>query len=192
MTGIEDVIRSLLFRRPSEPPPAGSVERLADGTFHLDHHDPDHVYLLTVREVPRVPLPVEGPTEVGEFDGVRAHLVRVALANHVEVTLDAEPGPARETASRDFAIRYEEWGRRADGDPPPPWPAERFRRLVPGLSDDTGTAYRLASGQAGGTGTEWEVRWSFLPTPPPAARRLTLRFSPGGGEALTIDVPLPR
>ncbi|MEU8333639.1 hypothetical protein AB0J14_37640 [Micromonospora arborensis] len=62
MTGIEDVINALLFRQPKWSPSAGSsVERLGNGEFHVDYHDPDHVYLVTVRHIPRVRLPLEHP-----------------------------------------------------------------------------------------------------------------------------------
>ncbi|WP_406038695.1 hypothetical protein OG799_26490 [Micromonospora sp. NBC_00898] len=192
MTDLEGVIRSLLFRHQPEPPPASSVERLGDGALHVDYHDPDHVYLVTVSQVPRIRLPLQRPLAVGEVGGVRAQLVQVALANHIEVTLDAEQGPSRQAGLSDFLDRYENWGQRADPESPPPqWPAEAFTRLIPGVSDDIDTPYRLASGQAGGSGTEWEVHWSFLPTPPVEARLLTLRFSPPSGTPVKIDLPLP-
>ncbi|GAA2361464.1 hypothetical protein [Dactylosporangium salmoneum] len=194
MTALEDVIRALLFRRPGvEPEPrARSVERLDDGTFHVDYHDPDHVYLVTVRQIPRVRLPLERPAPVGQVGGVRAELVQVSLANHIEVVLDAEPGPPREAALDAYLTSYGQWAERAEpGSPPPPQPGEQFGRIALAVSDDSGTAYRLASGQLGGTGMEWTVRWLFRPTPPVTARRLTLDFTSPAGPPVSISLPLP-
>lgn len=193
MTDLAGVIRSLLFRHSGEPEPVTrSVERLDDGTFHVDFDDPEHVYLVTVREVPRIRLPLEHPVLVGEVDGVRAELLRVSLANHVEVVLGAEQGPSREAASTDFAAAYRQWEEQVEPGAPPPWPGERLGTTALVVSDDVGTPYRLASGQTGGEGTEWEVRWGFRPTPPATARRLTLDFTPSAGESVRIELPLPQ
>ncbi|MFC6019826.1 hypothetical protein ACFP2T_26920 [Plantactinospora solaniradicis] len=192
MTDLAGVIRSLLFSRSMEPSPvASSVERLDDGTFHVDYHDPDHVYLVTVRQVPRIRIPLEQTVLVGEVAGVRAELVQVSLANHVEVVLDAEQGPSREAASDDFAAAYRRWEEQAEPGAPPPWPGEQFGNVALAVSDDIGTAYHLVSGQTGGMGTEWEVRWSFRPTPPATAGRLTLDFTPPAGESVRVELPLP-
>jgi hypothetical protein len=98
--------------------------------------------------------------------------------------------PAREAALSDFRNRYAGWERQPTTEPPS-WPAEEFMRTKVSASDDAGTAYRFASGQAGGTGTEWEARWRLLPTPPAGARRLTLHFAPPGGPAVDVDFALP-
>jgi hypothetical protein len=188
---LADVVGSLLFRRPEEPLPASTVERLGEGVFHLDYDDPDRVYLVTVRQVPRIRLPLERPVVVGEAAGVRAQLVGVALANHIEVALDAEEGPSRQAGLSDFMARYEEWGRQAGREPPPSWPAEEFARIALSASDDVGTVYRHASGESGGSGTEWVVRRALLPTPPAQARRLTLHFSAPTGPPVDIGFPLP-
>ncbi|MFG2045237.1 hypothetical protein [Dactylosporangium sp. NPDC048998] len=194
MTDLEGVIRALLLRRPwAEPEPVSrSVERLDDGTFHVDYHDPDHVYLVTVRQIPRIRLPLERPLIVGEVDGVRAELLQVSLANHIEVTLDAEQGPPRGAALNDYATSFKRWAERAGhGSPPPPSPGEQFRRIALAISDDSGTPYRLASGQFGGTGTECLAWWGFRPTPPEIARRLTLDFTSPAGTSVRVNLPLP-
>lgn len=192
MVDLEDVIRSL-FRQPTGPTHENrSVERLDNGAFHLDYYDPDHVYLVTVRQVPRIRLTLERPLLVGSVAGVRAELVQVSLANHIEVVLDAEQGPPREAASSSFMASYRQWEGQAErGSRPPPWPAEHFRRIALTVSDDIGTPYHLASGLIGGTRTEWEVRWLFRPTPPVTARRLTLEFTPPTGAPVKIDLSLP-
>ncbi|KAB1913466.1 hypothetical protein [Micromonospora sp. AMSO31t] len=193
MTDLEDVIRAL-FRPPGSEsvPRAGSVDRLDNGTFHVDYHDSDHVYLVTVRQVPRIRLPLARPVLVGRVAGVRAELVQVSVANHIEVRLDAEPGPPRETALRHYLASYQQWEERAEhGAPPPPWPAEQFKRISLAVSDDVGTPYRLISGQLGGMGTEWALHWGFRPPPPATARRLTLDFTSPDGAPAKIDLPLP-
>jgi hypothetical protein len=137
-------------------------------------------------------LPLERPVFVGEVAGVRAELVQVSLANHIEVTLDAEQGPARETALNGYLAAYRQWEERAErGSPPPQWPAERFGAIALALSDDRGTPYRLASGQLGGMGTEWTARWLFRPTPPVTAHRLTLDFTSPGETPVRISIALP-
>ncbi|MBE1485355.1 hypothetical protein [Plantactinospora soyae] len=192
MTDLAGVIRSLLFRHPTESSPVpGSVELLDDGTFHVDYHDPEYVYLVTVRQVPRVRLPLDRSMPVGEVAGVPAELVQVSIANHVDVLLDAGPGPSRDAASNDFAAAYRQWERQAEPDTPPPWPGEQLGAIALAVSDDVGTSYRRVSGQTGGPGKEWQVRWSFRPTPPATAGRLTLDFTPPAGAAVRIDLPLP-
>jgi len=189
VSSLEDVVRAL-FRGRTDIPQPRHVQRLGAGVFHLDHEDPDHVYLVTIREIPRVELPLDHPVVVGPVGGVPAQLVRVAIANHVELRLDAVPGPAQDAALREFTDRFEEWSRAGTHEPPPAWPAEEFARIRVSVSDDLGTPYRISSGQSGGTGTEWEVRWSFLPTPPPQATRLTLRFFPPAGTETVVALPL--
>lgn len=60
------------------------------------------------------------------------------------------------------------------------------------ISDDVGTVYRRHCGTAGGHGTEFEVRWSFVPVPPAQAAKLTLRFTPYADATVDIVVPLFR
>ncbi|MGI5153038.1 hypothetical protein ACQEVC_42780 [Plantactinospora sp. CA-294935] len=193
MTDLDDVVRALFQPSDSEPAPrVRSVERISDGALHVDYHDPGHVYLVTVRRVPRIRLPLERPVPVGVVGGVQAELVQVSVANHIEVTLDAEPGPARETSLRDYLSSYGQWEERtAHATPPPQWPAEQFRRIAVEVSDDVDTPYRLVSGQLGGTGSESTVQWGFRPPPPAAARRLTLTFTSPDGPLAKIDLPLP-
>ena len=176
-----------------DPRPTGrSVQRLSDEAFHVDYHDADHVYLVTVRQVPRVRLPLERPVRVGDSDGVGVELAEVTVANHVEIVLDGEQGPARDAAFEAFTARYKHWeAGAARGSPPPPWPEEQLTRIAIEVSDDIGTAYRKDCGQSGGMGTEWECRLAFLPTPPPTAHSLTVVATPPGGPRVTVQIPLP-
>jgi hypothetical protein len=112
-----------------------------------------------------------------------------AVANHVEVTLDAALGPARDAALAAFGEGYRRWERVDDQSRPPAWPAEQLGTISITVVDDLGTVYRRESGGAGGHGTEFRSRWNFLPTPPAAAVWLTLRFTPQAGTPLEASFP---
>jgi hypothetical protein len=193
MTDVNDVIGDL-FPGPRQAPRAGrQIERIGEGTYHLDYHDSDHVYLLTLRQIPRVQLPFPRPYVVGDVDGAQVVLVQVSVANHIEVMFDAQGGPARQAVLADYRDRFEQWAARPDqrNVSPPDFPGERISVLRPQVSDDLGTTYRAVSGQAGGSGTEWEATWRYLPIPPSDARLLRLRFSPPGARPVELDLPLP-
>jgi hypothetical protein len=94
-----------------------------------------------------------------------------------------------ETMSRDVRLERErqEWAERfkAAGsdqtEKPPPMPGVAvFERLTGVLSDDVGTEYRRAGGQAAGSGTDWDARWIYTPAPPAEARTLRFEFSVDG------------
>jgi hypothetical protein len=59
------------------------------------------------------------------------------------------------------------------------------------LSAYATTDYRRESGEAGGHGTEFRSRCNFLPAPPAAAGRLTLRFTPQVGTPVEVELSLP-
>ncbi|WP_436533611.1 hypothetical protein [Actinoplanes sp. HUAS TT8] len=182
----EDAIHALLFRRPGEFRPNSTTTRLEQGVYHADFHDdPDNVYLVTVRQVPRVTLPLDGPVVVGEAGGVRALLVKVALANHVEVTLDAEDSPAARATADERRAAWLAWAEQPGGDPPS-WPGEVFMHFPIAVTDDLGTVYRFTTGAGGGEDTPWRSHRNFLPVPPPQARRLTIGFPAG-----EIELALP-
>ncbi|MFC3736731.1 hypothetical protein [Paractinoplanes deccanensis] len=164
---------------------------LDDGVVQVEYAGDDHVYLVTVRQIPRVALPLQGPVEAGEVSGVPVELVGVAVANHVEVTLDAARGAARDAALSAFRQLYRRWEHDKGRGEPPSWPAEEIGAIPMAISDDLGTVYRRHSGRAGGHGSEFEARWSYLPVPSAQASRLTLRFAPHGGDPVEVELPLP-
>jgi hypothetical protein len=199
---IEDVVGELWpGRRDAVPPSAGdpSIARLdlmdprvPRATLHLDYGDGDHVFLVTIREVPRVPLTLDQAVRVGDIDGVEVALASVAIANHVEIGLDALPGPIRNERTHLFQAARASWEAAAQpGSVPPPWPAESLRPLVIGLSDDVGTDYRHVSGESGGEDTPWAAIWRFLPRPPEAAGQLRLAFTAPGQATVDIELRLP-
>lgn len=180
----EDAVEGLFGRHDRRRPlPNRSMHRLDQGVFHFDFRDddPDNVYLVTVERVPRVRLPLEPPVVVGEVDGVRALLVRVSVANHVEVTLDAEDSPRTRTLTEAYLAAEAVWVNASGPDQHPPESpgAERFLHLLISVTDDAGTEYHMSSGSGGGSDTPWRMHWDFLPVPPPQARRLTIHFPAG-------------
>ncbi|KUL28864.1 hypothetical protein [Actinoplanes awajinensis] len=200
----EEAVEALLFPRPGNPGPDSSMERLppttpdrltpagmegpALATCHAEFlDDPDHAYLVTVERVPRVRLPLSNPVLAAEtHDGVRALLTDVAIANHVEVTLDAEATPATRAAVTAYRAAFEAWATSPDRDHPPSWPGETLMHLPVTVTDDLGTSYRMSSGHGGGDGAEWRAHHKFLPRPPAAARLLTIHLPAG---ATTFPLP---
>jgi hypothetical protein len=94
-----------------------------------------------------------------------------------------------ETMSRDVRLERErqEWLERCEaagsdqaGNPPPMPGIAVLERLTAVVSDDVGTKYRRAGGQAAGSGTEWDARWIYTPAPPAKARALRFEFSVDG------------
>jgi hypothetical protein len=61
MMDLDGVIESLLSPRRADPWPSRHVQRLDDGSYHLDYGDPDRVFLMNVREIPRTRLPLPQP-----------------------------------------------------------------------------------------------------------------------------------
>jgi hypothetical protein len=202
MVDLGDVAGYLLHQPgdPEEPPrprqrsvqlmsEVGSRE-LAD--YHLDYSDPDHVFRLTLRRVPRIRLPLGEPPLVRTVDGVAVVLASVGLANHVEVRLDALPGPARDAATSAFRQTMDAWSQAAAVDPSldhPPWPSDAYMWLPVEVSDDAGTTYRFDVGNSGGDGTEWVAERRYRPVPPPEASALTVTVR--GDDVVTVTLALP-
>ncbi len=163
--------------------------RLDQGVYHVDYReDPDHAYLVTIQRVPRIRLPLPAPILAGEVNGVRALLVQVSVANHVEVTLGAEDTPATRATTEAYLAAERAWADTPGPDVHPPTSpgAEAFPHLPIAVTDDRGTAYRISGGSGGGPETPWRMHWDFRPAPPPDARRLTIRFPAG-----EVELPLP-
>jgi len=173
-------------RDPVDRPELYMKSVIGPGQVDVDYGDPDHVFLVTVTQVPRVHLPTGDPL-VTELDGVPVRLVDVELANHVTVVLEAV-GPLADAESREYTAAFEAWAATGgqDGEPPS-WPAERLAEVPYQLTDDVGTAYRMASGEAGGAEHPWRSVWHHLPTPPSDARLLRIAF-PGSP---VVELPLP-
>jgi hypothetical protein len=168
-----------------------SAFRAAPGVLHLDYGEDEGVFLVTVQQVPRIRLPLGAPVHVATVDGVGIALVSVALANHVEVRLDALPGPRQAELTGAFEAEHGAWAAAAQPDAmPPPWPAESCTALGIAVADDVGTAYVRAFGQAGGDGTPCETRATFRPQPPDEATSLILTFTAPDAEPATVTLPL--
>jgi hypothetical protein len=188
----QTVVDSLFSARSRQTPfTPRSRCTLREGVYHLDYHD-DHVYVVTIQQIPRVRLPIDPPVTVANIDGVAIQLVGVSYANHVEVVLDAEPGPERDAQLEGFWTAWQQWADRADIEQPgPSWPATALTQIVITIGDDAGTDYRFAWGEAGGMDTAYQNAMAFTPGPPPEARTLTITFAAPEQAPVTVEVPLP-
>ena len=180
------------FADPRTPRPQSmDAELLAPGVVHVDHHDAGHVFRVTVEQVPRRQLPV-GDALVGHLGEVAVHVTQLVVDNHVTVRLEGR-GPAADAEDAERRRRYDDWVAtcRSRSDPPPAWPAERLQDAVQiALSDDVGTEYRAASGQAGGDDAPWEALRRYLPAPPATAAELQVHLRIEGQPDAHLRVPL--
>jgi len=154
-----------------------SYSWLGPGAYHLDYGDEDHVFLLTVQQIPRRRLGPPQPLEVGSIDGLTVLLVAVIVDTYVHVHLEIAESERRRELLEEYEKDFERWASvRHNEAMPPMQPGERLMRTAISVSDDVGTSYSCGSGQAGGSGTEWVGRRSIPPAPPASAHRLTVRL----------------
>lgn len=177
MVDLNEVSKELLARSEEgrSLAPRRSATRLQPGLWHLDYRDDEHVYLLSVQQVPRRRLGPEQPLPLGSIDGVEIALTGVVTDNYVHVQIAGLPGQRRDELARQHEQAFNDWALRRstgqDGEPPAQ-PGERLMRVRVSLTDELGTAYAWAGGKAGGSGTEWLSSQALLPVPPPAAHQL--------------------
>jgi hypothetical protein len=180
MVDLETATQLLAFgeRERIRPPRGAWISLVDDGVVHADFGDDDHVFLVTVTQVPRRRLDVGRPV-VATADGTDVALSGVEVDNHVTVRL-AFAGARGDTIRAEYERVLQAWERGAG--PPPDHPAERLMAIDVRVSDDVGTRYRWTGGDAYAiTATR-----HFRPAPPPAATTITVRV----GDT-RIDVPLP-
>jgi hypothetical protein len=160
---------------------------MGPGIYRLVHGDPEEVFVMTVREVPRRRLGPDAPLVIGELEGVTARVTGLVIDTHVHVDLDVAQSSRRDELLEQYRAEFEAWVPAAKtGAAPPPQPGNRLARVEIELGDDAGTEYVQVMGQSGGTGTEWLAQKSYLPVPPDHARQLTLRAQvPGQPEVTT-------
>lgn len=165
-----------------------SALRIQRGVVHLDFGDPDAVFRVTVQKVTRTRLTLDRPIDVGVFDDVTYALTDVAVANHIEVRVDAVPGPRQGELTASFQADYDRWARASPPNGmPPPWPAESCSLGI-AVTDDVGTGYARQFGQVGGEDRPWETWAMFWPTPPPEATTITLTFTAPGRSPATVTL----
>jgi hypothetical protein len=172
---VSDVVRALRVEPGDET--ERHAELLHDGRgLHVDFGEADQVFLVSVQRIPRRWLTVPSESTVGRIDGTVIAVHSVAIANHLEVTLDAVDAP-------EVAIPAPSDAR--------PWPGDRvMRKIHVAMSDERSTAYRLVSGEAGGEEHPWRACLRFLPLPPPNATVLDLNFSVGKASQLHMALRL--
>ncbi|MCO7220745.1 hypothetical protein [Klenkia sp. PcliD-1-E] len=160
-------------------------ELLDPGLVHADFSDPDHVFLVTVRQVPRQRLLDEPRDVLRTPGGLVIRLLQVEVANHVTVTVSAA-GPVADAAAAGYRAALDAW-EVAPGGEPPAFPAEGFSPSQVQLRDDVGTRYAWTSAETGHPEDPWRYVLRSRPTPPPDARRLTVRLV--DGETVHLDLP---
>ncbi len=169
-------------------------QRVDSGSYQLDYGDDEHVFLLTVQQVPRRTLRPPQPVRVGQIEGLVVNLTGVVIDNLVHVHLDVPSSPRSTRLVRDHDADFEKWVAdlpRRPGVHPPHQPAAQV--LLPvaiSLRDDVATTYTRAAKTAGGTGTEWHAEHMFLPAPPATARRLSIRLQVPDHDAVSADFTL--
>lgn len=176
---VTDVVRALRVEPGDET--EQHVELLHDGRgLHVDFGEGDQVFLVSVRRILRRRLTLPSESTVGHVDGAVIAVRAVAIANHLEVTLDAVEPPERELPAPDTNAT--------------PWPGERvMREIRVVIKDEFSTAYRLVSAEAGGEEHPWRACLRFLPLPPTNATALDVDFTVGNGSrrhvVLRLDHP---
>lgn len=163
------------------------------GSCRVDYDDPDQVFVVSVRRVPRYRLGPDEPFDVGELDGLQVQVTAVVVDDEVAVHLSFADDARRRAREAEFLLRRDEELTRAvaSGTEPPPDPAQSLAAVTLALTDDLGTDYRRAAGAFGGSGTEFQGSWSFRPGPPPDARRLRVIAHTAGTESAELTVDLP-
>ena len=130
---------------------------------------------------------------VGLIGGVEAQLVGVTVDNFVHVLLTTAPGVERDRLDAEHADAFGRWAAtaRETREDAPEQPGTRLMQVRVTVTDDVGGDYDFATGQAGGSGSEWQAMQSFRPRPPVGVRelRLTLR-SPEEPDGLSMVVPV--
>jgi hypothetical protein len=144
------------------------------------------VFVLTLQQVPRRRLGPDTPVRVGRIDDLEVDLNAVIVDTGIHVDLSIRDSPRRDALLLEFQADFDSWAALRDRDAEPPRnPGERLLTVTISITDDVGTTYTSHQARAGGTGTEWQARRSFLPAPPSRARQLAVALhTPGGNEVI--------
>ncbi len=157
----------------------------------------------TVRPVPGSNVALRAVLAVAqslaEVDGMPFVLTSVELwTNRVDLFLAGVPTAEAEQHVREQEAKLNEWarqrseGRSGEGTLSPP--QTRGHRLFDvgiRLRDDLGTGYRMMSGSAGGTGTDWRVHRHYEPGVPANATQLIVEAADGDGHTVgTLEISL--
>ncbi|WP_432839053.1 hypothetical protein [Dactylosporangium sp. CA-092794] len=146
--------------------------------------------------LPRV-LAVAQP--LAQVDGMPFVLTSVELwTNRVDLFVVAVPTAEAEQHVREQEAKLNEWavarreGRGGAGTLSPPMTrGHRLFDVAIRLRDDLGTSYRMMSGSAGGTGTDWRVHRHYEPDVPANATQLTVEAADDDGHTVgSLELPL--
>ena len=174
-------------------PPLRYQELLAPGVVHVDYADPDHVFRVTVEQVDRRRLTVPS-TAAAQLADITVRVSAVTADTHLTVNLEGT-GAAADAVAAEHHRAFQDWqSSYGPGTPmaaPPPWPSNRLMDEVHvHVSDDVGTEYRFASGEAGGHDTPWTAIRRYLPAPPPDATALDLVLVVADQPDVHVTLPL--
>ncbi|MEJ5947007.1 hypothetical protein WDZ17_17065 [Pseudokineococcus basanitobsidens] len=174
-------------------PPLQYQELLAPGVVHVDYADPDHVFRVTVEQVERRRLTVPA-TAAAQLADITVRVSAVTADTHLSLHLEGT-GAAADAVAAEHQRAFQSWENSyRPGTPmaaPPAWPADRLMREVRvHVSDDVGTNYRFASGEAGGHDNPWKALRRYLPAPPPDATALDLVLAVADRPDIHVTVPL--
>lgn len=195
MLNIDQIAGALLSVGPHGPAPISggrSTDRIEAGSYRVEYElEPDQIFLVRVRAVPRVLLYRDAPTHVGDIAGVPVDLVSVVGTDRLDIQVQGRDCATRETLDADFEGKFADWAQspapRVD---PPQMPGVALMELSIVLSDDVGTTYHPRGGEAAGSASPWTAVRHFEPAPPPTANLLVLVFAPSSGLSVTVSLPL--
>lgn len=195
MLDIDQIAGALLAVDPRGPGTISggrSTDRIEAGSYRVEYEqDPDQVFLVTVRAVPRVRLYRDGPALVGDIVDVPVDLIAVTRTDRLDVVLQGRDCATRETWDADYEGKFADWARRpAPRDDPPQMPGVALMELSIELGDDVGTTYRPRGATAAGSDSPWTAVRHFEPAPPPTAHLLVLTFTSPSGRRVKVSLPL--
>jgi hypothetical protein len=175
------------------PTEARSIRRLTNESCRVDYHDPDAVFIVSVRRIPRLHLGPEQPIPLGAVDGLEVQVTAVVVDDEVTVHLSFANDDRRKVLEAEFLSLREGASVHliAGGSPVPDELVQNLSSVTLLLSDDAGTDYRRTAGAFGGSGSEFEGFWSFDPAPPPDAQHVHVLAQAPGHERVTFTLDLP-
>jgi hypothetical protein len=122
-------------------------------------------------------------------EGVDVALISVEVwSAAVIVRLAGLPNEQTDALDRNYHETLDAWARGGREGAPPNQPAEDLFDVDLGLSDDSGTNYRLRTANKGGSGRMFRAEWSFEPGPPESSSRLAVRVSQESQQIEVVDL----
>src|SRR4051794_41866095 len=112
----ENCSRDPTGSEPRTPGGDREVSRLPSGSFRLDYDDEDHVFVLTLQQVPRRRLGPDTPVRVGRIDDLEVDLNAVIVDTGIHVDLSIRDSPRRDALLLEFQADFDSWAALRDRD----------------------------------------------------------------------------